>query len=311
MNEPKSTPVDWRALGRRLSNWGRWGDDDERGAQNLVTAAEVAAAASLVRRGAVFDLGIPFDENGPQFGGGRTNPVRVMSRLRHPAGPYGAQHYNDDYVFMPLQAATQWDGLAHVYYDEVMYNNVPSSEVDSDGAHRLGIEKQSKGVVGRGILLDVAGYHDVDWLAPGHVIDASELDAVAARYNVEVRRGDIVLIRTGWRRKFVEEGDGRAFLSEEPGVGIDTCQWFANRDVSAVASDNWALEVIPGELADEVFPVHMILIRDMGITIGEMFDLEELAADCTADGVYEFLLCAPVLKFTRGVGSPINPLALK
>jgi kynurenine formamidase len=191
----------------------------------------------------VFDLGIPLDEDGPQIGGGRTNPTRVMSVLGGVAADYGAQRYNDDYVFMPLQAATQWDALSHVYYDDVLFNGFPSSSVDRHGAHKLGIETQSKGITGRGVLLDVAAHLEVDWLAADHVITPEQLDEVARHQGVEVGAGDIALIRTGWRRKFVQEGDGRAFLAEEPGIGLECCAWLRDHDVAAVASDNWAVEV--------------------------------------------------------------------
>lgn len=302
---------DWRELGRRLSNWGRWGPEDQLGTRNLITPQCVQAAAGLIRRGAIFDLGIPLDETGPQTGEGRGNPVRLMSVLHGKSGGYGAGRYNDDYTFMPLQAGTQWDALSHMYYDDLMYNGFPSSAVDSKGAHRLGIETQAKGIVGRGVLLDLAEYSGVNWIEPSQVIMPEDLDAVAAHQDVEVRSGDIVLIRTGWRRKFLREGDGRAFLAEEPGIGLECCAWLKEHDVAAVASDNWAVEAIPFQTSDEVFPVHMVTIRDMGLLLGEMFDLEELSQDCARDGIYEFLLSAPVLKFTRGVGSPINPLAIK
>jgi kynurenine formamidase len=100
-------------------------------------------------------------------------------------------------------------------------------------------------------------------------------------------------------------------MAGEPGLGQACCEWLHDREVAAVCSDNWAIEVLPGEVQDAVFNVHMVLIRDMGMTLGEILDLEELAADCESDGVWEFLFVAPPLKVTRGVGSPINPLAFK
>ncbi|MGH8918362.1 MAG: cyclase family protein, partial [Acidimicrobiales bacterium] len=102
-----------------------------------------------------------------------------------------------------------------------------------------------------------------------------------------------------------------AFMAGEPGLGQDCCEWLRQRDVAAVCSDNWAIEVLPGESPDVVFNVHMILIRDMGMTLGEILDFEELAADCEADGTWEFFFVAPPLKVSRAVGSPINPLAIK
>ena len=101
------------------------------------------------------------------------------------------------------------------------------------------------------------------------------------------------------------------FMGGEPGLGLACVDWLHDRDVAAVCSDNYAIEVLPGENPDEFMTVHMVLIRDMGMTLGEIFDLEELAADCAADGVWEFFFSAPVLKVSRAVGSPINPLAIK
>ena len=145
----------------------------------------------------------------------------------------------------------------------------------------------------------------------GEAIEPEELDAAMAAHGVEVGPGDTLAFRTGWRRKFVSDGDAAGFMAGEPGIGLRCCDWLRERDVAAICSDNWAIEVLPGQNPAAVLDVHCVLIRDMGMTLGEILDFEELAADCAADGVYEFFFCAPVIKFTRGVGSPINPLALK
>ncbi|MEO5723495.1 MAG: cyclase family protein [Ilumatobacteraceae bacterium] len=302
---------DFREIGKRLSNWGRWGTDDERGTVNMITAERIVAAATCVRRGAIFDLGIPFDSSGPQPGGARINPVRLMSETGAQQDFPGAFHYADDYVFMPLQSASQWDGLAHVYYDEKLYNGFPSSDVGPHGAMHCSIDKMAKGIVGRGVLLDIARLKGVDWMQAGEVITPDDLDSAAARQGVTIGSGDILLFRTGWRTKFKAEKDANAFMAGEPGLGLACCDWLHDHEVAAVASDNWAIEAIPGEIDGELLPVHMVLIRDMGMTLGEILDLDELAADCEADEVWEFLLTAPPIKFTAAVGSPINPLAIK
>jgi kynurenine formamidase len=304
--------TDFRAIGQQLSNWGRWGDDDERGTVNTITPERLIAAAGLVERGAIFDLGIPFDANGPQPGGGRINPVRLMSETGAGQQFPGAFHYADDYVFMPLQAASQWDGLAHVYYDDKLYNGFPASGVTPHGAAHCSIDRLAKGIVGRGVLLDIARYRGVDWLPMGEVITPDDLDgAIERQGGLDVGPGDILFFRTGWRKKFLADGDAAGFMEGEPGLGLACCAWLKERDVAVVASDNWAIEVLPGEIDEELLPVHMVLIRDMGMTLGEILDLEELADDCASDGVYEFLLTAPPIKFTNAVGSPINPLAIK
>ena len=303
---------DFRDLGARLRNWGRWGDDDERGTLNHITPERLVAAGGLIRQGRIFDLGIPFDEAGPQPGGGRINPVHLMSQTGDTQMFPGGFKYADDYIFMPLQGATQWDSLAHVYYDDHLYNGFPSSDVTVVGAFHDTIDKIAKGVAGRGVLLDIARLKGVDWLENRYVITPDDLDAaIAAQGDVAVGAGDILVFRTGWRRLFVEHGSPQEFMAGEPGLGQDCCEWLHARDVAAVCSDNWAIEVLPGEDPNAVFNVHMVLIRDMGMTLGEILDLEELAADCAADGVWEFFFCAPPLKVTKGVGSPINPLAIK
>lgn len=305
----------FRALGKRLSNWGRWdnGDErDERGTTNLLTAERIVAAAGSISTGKVFDLGIPFGADGPQPGGARINPVVLMSETGGDQEHFpGAFHYADDYVFMPLQSASQWDGLAHVYYDDQLYNGFPASSVGPHGAKHCAIDAQAKGVTGRGVLIDVARYRGVDWLEMGEVITPDDLDGALARQGTQLRPGDIVAVRTGWRRKFLTDSDAAAFMAGEPGLGLACCEWLSRHDVSAVCSDNWAIEVLPGEVDGELLPVHMVLIRDMGMTLGEILDFEELSEDCAADGRYDFFCCAPPIKFRRAVGSPINPLAIK
>ena len=311
MTTDQDLKENFRAAGARLRNWGRWGEEDERGTVNLITPERLVVAAGLVKSGKIFDLGIPFDDKGPQPGGGRINPVRLMSEVGDEQMFPGGFKYADDYIFMPLQGASQWDALAHVYYDDQLYNGFPASGLTVKGASRNSIDKQAKGIAGRGVLLDIAALKGVEWLELGTVITPDDLDAAAARQGVTVGAGDILLFRTGWRRKFLREADPTAFMAGEPGLGQACCDWLHDREVAAVCSDNWAIEVLPGEDPETVFNVHMILIRDMGMTLGEILDFEELAADCAADGVWEFLFVAPPLKVTRGVGSPINPLAMK
>ena len=302
--------TDFRTVGRELSNWGRWGADDEIGTVNLITPERVAAAAALARTGRVFDLGYTLGADGPQVGlGGRTNPVHLMSATGEPRFPDGGG-FTDDFVFMPLQCATQWDGLAHVFYDDRCYNDVPISTVTAKGASRLGIDRLARGIVGRGVLLDIAALRGVDHLSAEDAVGPDDLDAAVTRQGVEVGPGDILLVRTGWTQVFTH-GSAVEFMGNEPGLTLECCRWLHERDVAAVAVDNWAVEKLPSGLDDARLPVHYVLIRDMGMTLGEMFDLEALAEDCAADGVWEFLLCAPVLKFANAVGTPLNPLAIK
>jgi kynurenine formamidase len=311
-NAPAVTDLPFKQLGRRLSNWGRWGDQDELGTLNFITPSVLVEAARLVKTGRIFDLGMPLDEHGPQPGGGRFNPIHKMTRLltdlELPAGFIVA----DDIVIMPLQCATQWDSLAHVGYDGLTYNGVPASAVTAtNGASRNSIDKTVAKLVGRGVLLDIPGLKGVERLGPSTEIKASDLDAAAERQGVDVRSGDIVFVRTGWYQHFLE-GDSLTYMSQKtPGLGVSCCEWLHDHEVAAVAADNYAVEVKPSTEAPATHPVHMILIRDLGMTLGEMFNLEELAADCRADGVWEFFFAGPGLKISHAVGSPLTPLAIK
>ena len=193
-----------------------------------------------------------------------------------------------------------------------VYNGFPADTISAHGAARDGIDKAAKnGIAGRGVLLDIARLKGVDWLQPGEVISPADLDAACAAQGVEVRAGDIVLLRTGWWRKFLSDRDRLGWIAGEPGLGIACCDWLWTRDVAAVCADNYGIEAMPAESEGEMYPLHLVLIRDMGMMFGEVFDLEELAADCAADGVYEFLFAGPPIEFTHAVGSPVNPLAIK
>jgi kynurenine formamidase len=164
-----------------------------------------------------------------------------------------------------------------------------------------------------GVLLDVVSAQGADSrLEPGYAITADDLDRATTYARVAVERGDIILVRTGHIAWFYQlKGDKSAFWKAAPGLGHSTAEWLNAHDVAAVALDNITLEVQPAEEAGAVLPLHGVLIRDLGLTLGEMFYLEDLAADCRNDGVYDFLFVAQPLRITGAVGSPINPLAIK
>jgi kynurenine formamidase len=300
-------------LARKVSNWGRWGAEDERGTVNFITPEVVRRAAGCVRRGAVFSLGLAFDADGPQFGqGGRTNPLHIMTATSSqmtadPAGP----RFADDVVVMGLQCATQWDSLAHVHYGGQLYNGHAASCVTTAGTTRNGIDKMAEGIVSRGVLLDVARLRGVESLAPGELVTPADLEAAERRQGVRAERGDVLLLRTGYVRVFTVYGDRVCYMKQTPGLGVAAIEWLHAREVAAVASDTNMVEVYPPEDPAVLFPLHAICIRDMGLTLGEMFDFEALSNDCAADGVWECLFSAPALRVTGGIGSPLNPLAVK
>jgi kynurenine formamidase len=308
-----------REWGERYSNWGRWGPDDERGALNFITRERVLAACALPRRGQVISLALPFDQHGPQSGfAGRHNPIHVM--LADGADALaGAQdlipggfRYADDAVTMPLQCGTQWDALAHVFYDGRMWNGRDIRHVTSAGARYNAIEKIADGVVARGVLLDVPRAKGVRWLENGTPILPEDLDACAEREGVAVEPGDVVIVRTGMMARCLEQKSWAGYCGgPAPGLSIHCARWLWEREVAAVATDTWGVEVLPNETPDCFQPLHMISLRNTGVIFGEIFALDALAAACADDGEYAFLFCAPPLPITGAVGSPINPLAIK
>src|SRR2546422_5017923 len=210
-----------RALAMKVRNWGRWGPDDEIGTLNYITPDTIAAAGRRVTAGKVFALGIPLDRQGPQSGTRqRFNPIHTMFRdggdaPRTPAEVAAAQGYggSDDWIVMPLQCATQWDSLAHIFYEGKMWNGYDATLVTSTGAARNSIDKTTARLAGRGVLLDVARQKGVRSLAPGYAITVADLEATAAAQKVEVRRGDF-----------------RGFdLDDFPGVSIHTAPWMHAR----------------------------------------------------------------------------------
>jgi len=308
-----------REWGQRYSNWGRFGKDDERGALNFITPECVLVACGLPRRGAVISCALPFDQKGPQTGfAGRHNPVHVMLADGGDALA-GAQdfipggfRYADDAIYMPLQCGTQWDALAHVFYDGKMWNDRGIELVTSSGARANSIDKIKDGVVGRGVLLDVPRHQGVRWLENGTPILPEDLDACAEAEGVAVESGDIVLVRTGMLTRCLEEKSWAGYCGgPSPGLSIHCARWLYEREVAAVATDTWGVEVLPNETQDCFQPLHMISLRNTGVLFGEIFQLDALAEACAADGNYAFLFAAPPLPITGAVGSPINPLAIK
>jgi len=303
---------DFRNLGQSVSNWGRWGSDDEKGTLNLITPECVLRATSLVQDGKVYSLAIPFDEDGPQDGRVRSNPQHSMLQTGHEVGKYpGAVCVADDQVEMALQASSQWDSLSHVFYDGQLYNGFDADTVTERGAVHCSVAALNPGVVSHGVLLDVARWAGVPWLEKGTPITPEDLTAVAEHQGVTIHPGAVVLVRTGWRARYLSDGDSAAFKSGEPGLTMECATWFHERDVAALACDNYAVEVLPGVVEGEFLPFHMVAIRDMGMPLSEILDMEELAEDCARDQRYEFMFCGAPLPFTHGVGSPVNPLVMR
>ncbi|NHD16125.1 MULTISPECIES: cyclase family protein [unclassified Actinopolyspora] len=306
------------AAARRCSNAGRWGADDVLGTLNFLDEGKRVEGAGLVRRGTVFSLAQRFDANGPQNGWRRrTNPVHTMldtglDAARGQGFPHGLGGA-DDVVFMPLQCSTQWDGLGHIFDHGTAYNSRRAEEVvTSEGDRVTGIETAAAHIAGRGVLLDVGRFAgDEGELPDGFAIDTELLEATAAAQGVTVGRGDLLCVRTGRLARARREGWGDYAGGPAPGLSFATADWLHGTEIAAIATDTWGFEVRPNEFDEAFQPLHQVVIPHVGLFIGEMWDLDELAADCAADGRFEFWLTAAPLPVTGAVGSPLNPLAVK
>ena len=293
------------------NNWGRWGAEDERGALNHLTPEVIKAAAASITTGRVYSLGIPIQGQGVPLLDYRGVPMRLTLQDGTDDGmyaSYGAQPgtgAHEDVLVMASHTTSHMDALIHVYEDHKHYNGVPFGEMRAlGGAAKLGIEKVG-GFAARGVLLDMVAHMGADgWLTPGTMLTAADLQACAAAQGTEVRAGDVVLIRTGhldmwWDNHAKGEPEGFA----QAGIGSDAAEWLASIDVTAVGSDNAAVEVIPFDNNDFLI-VHKILLVQAGIYMLEHLDLRAAAAD----GSYEGIIAVAPLKVTGATGSPINPI---
>ena len=302
-------------LASKYSNWGRWGKQDQVGTLNYITKDELVASASEVKKGKVFSLAIPLDSKGPQTGYlGRFNPIHLMIRHGGDAvlGHQSEVHSADDFVLMALQSATHWDSLAHVFFQGKMYNGFSMGEVTGTGAAKNSIDRLGGKVLGRGVLLDIARLKGRGPLEDGYGITGDDLEAAAKVEKVKVRQGDTLLVRTGKLGISKRRGDWEKWRTPGiAGLSLSTLEWISEHKLAAVASDNWAVEVVPYETEKVLLPFHIAAVMYMGLTLGEVFDLDALAMDCAEDGKYSFLFSAVPLPLAGAVGSPINPVAVK
>jgi kynurenine formamidase len=303
------------------SAWGIFGPEDELGTVALLTPERIAAAAGLVRKGASFSLDYPVNAFDPPFSPLRS-PARQVIFGRH-------DNHRDDYLdSFYLQSTSQIDGLRHQRHPEFGFYNGTADEAITVGTPTLGIQRWAdKPIVGRGVLLDVQRTlarrgRTLDYAA-GEAFGPDVLDLAAADAQIQLREGDILLVHTGWCGYYFNELDDagrRALPSDVRSSGLaasrEMLAWLWDHHFSVVASDTVAVEsepAVPDSPFDYAFRhmMHQDLIPLLGICLGELWRLDELAADCAQDGVYEFMVVAKPLDLVGGVGSPPNATALK
>lgn len=304
-----------------VNNWGRWGDDDQRGTANLIGPAQRLAAMRTVETGEVHALSLPIHADTPRWitrpapmhlftSTGADNIIgNPMITEAHGTNP---MVWTDDVLILALQGSTQWDGLAHVAKDDVMYNGFWAGNVTANGgARRLGVEQWTDAFVGRAVLLDVARHVGEAQLPRGFAMTPALLDEVAAAQGLVFAAGDILMLRTGYGRSFdprAPEAEKIDYFVNSPGLGYgEMPDWLRRHDFAAIAVDTLGCEYVGG--APAYFHHHALI--DLGMTIGELWYFERLAEACAADGRYAMLLSAPALNIPHAVGTPIAPVAIR
>ncbi len=291
-----------------LKTWHRWGEDDQRGALNFLSQTRVAAAAQLVREGVTVTLSLRVNTvRAPH------NPVPAdhhMTATGGAGGRPGEIHFIKDYIGADYHhdGHTHIDALCHVGYGGRLYNGFPEDSVGDACAPVDSIEALERGLVGRGVLLDIPRLRAVPWLEPGENVMLADLVEAERAQGVAVGEGDILLVRTGHVRRLAELGPWET-AETKAGVHPLALRFVSERAVSALGSDG-NNDTAPSNTEGVAFPIHVLAINAMGVHLLDYLQLEDLAGKCEQAGRWEFLFVAAPLRIVGGTGSPINPIAV-
>lgn len=287
-----------------LSNWERWGDDDQLGTVNLITAEKRVEAARLVESGISVSLARDLEKEESLH-----NPFPFGHEMRYTGRePAGGEYAMDSYsIYYHGFAHSHLDALCHVFHEGRMYNGREQASVTEGGCEVLSVAGYSRGFFTRGVLIDIAWLKGVAYLEPGAAIFPEDLDAWSAKAGIEIGAGDVVLIRTGRWARHDERGSWNAAESLA-GLHASAVKWLRDRDVAAVGSDAGS-DVLPSGVEGQYGPVHKLLIVAMGTPIFDNLDLEELSREAQRQGRWEFLFTVAPLRVAGGTGSPLNPIA--
>ena len=284
-----------------LSNWGRWGDRDQLGTLNHITADKRIASARLVR-------------SGRTVGCARSLATQAAADNPQPAVHLmvatASEGWAGDYFALATHgfATSHIDALCHIFHEGTLYNGYPIERVTAHGALELGIQELRHGIVSRGILLDIPRARRVDFLEPGEPIFIADLERAESDGSVRVEPGDVVMLRTGrWRAREVRgprpAGEGLA------GLDASCLPWLHQRGVAALGCDGVS-DVLPSRIADELLPIHSVAIVTMGLHLLDNLQLDDLAVACLEEGRIEFHVAIAPLILQHGTASPVNPIAL-
>lgn len=318
---PTAAPDLTDLLADAPSNWGKWGPDDEVGSLNYLGPEQVLAAARLVTSGKVFTLQrLIGDPKGDPVWPGRTPAERTQildesnwdEGAGGPAYP-GGLHYADDKISAFLQGSTQYDALGHVWFDGKLWNGY-DARTTIGGLDKASVQPiAERGIVGRAVLLDMARFLGKDNLASAETFTHVDLLACAKAQGITIEKRDILIIRTNFLKLFFDLGDKFYEGFCEPGLvySPELVAWFQDMEIPNLVTDTIANEVTFDPHNGVALVLHNALMRNLGVTLTEIADLELLAEDCAADKQYAFLYVAAPLKVAKGSGSPVNPVVIK
>ena len=281
----------------------KWGAKDERGAANLLTPESVLNASRLIRTGEVIELGRVLAMDMPLFG-----TRRFDLHTKRTGGPMGSnkRYTNEELVISEIgQVGTQFDMFSHQSIDNSHYNCFATDDITTrNGFTKLGVEKIGA-IYTRGVLIDVAAVKGVDMLDAGYEITAADLQAAIAKQGISLKRGDAVLIHTGWGKLWGV--DNAKYNASGPGIGVGAAEWLAKQEPVLFGSDNVPVEVLPNPDKNISLPIHQIALVIHGIFLLENMKLDELAAK----KAYEFAFVVQPLKIKGGTGSTVAPIAIR
>ncbi|MCZ6656328.1 MAG: cyclase family protein [Gammaproteobacteria bacterium] len=288
---------------QEISNWGRWGADDQLGTLNLITPEKIKAAAELVREGVTVSLALDLNKQADEL---NANPFEHTLTV----ATFGGHEVAGDRYAVEYHgfAHSHIDGLPHFAHGGKMYNGFSVDTLKSDGAQKLGIHNAKNGIVSRGVLIDMPWFKGVDYLEPTTVITVDDLEAWERKTGVTVSSGDVLLIRTGRWERVRQKGQWN-FLEAAAGSHASVAKWLKARDVAVIGSDGVS-DAMPSHVEGLANPLHELVLVGLGMLILDNLDLDAVAQAAAARERWTFMFVGAPLRVPGGTGSPLNPLAI-
>ena len=288
---------------QEISNWGRWGKEDELGTLNLITPEKRKAAAALVQEGVSVSLALDLNKERDAL---NANPFEQELRV----GQFGGHEVAMDRYAVDYHgfAHSHMDGLTHFAHRGKLYNGFSVDVLEAGGARKLGIQNAKNGIFTRGVLVDIPWLRGVDFLEPGTAITSQDLEAWEAKTGVKVGSGDVLLIRTGRFERVRQKGQWN-FVEGAAGCHASVARWLKARDVAVIGSDGVS-DVMPSRVEGLFNPLHELVLVGLGMPILDNLDLDVLAREARQRNRWTFLFMGAPLRVPGGTGSPLNPLAV-